>query len=63
LQQETPMTKEYEISIKTEFHPAESIWIRARNAKEAISLARRKARDEYWFDRRNDGKVTYRVVN
>jgi hypothetical protein len=53
------MTKEYEVSIKTQYRPAESVWIRADNAKEAISKARRTARLEGWFDLRNDGRVTY----
>jgi len=52
--------KEYEIEIKTQYHPAESIWIEASTAKEAISAARRKARIEGWFDRRNDGRVTFK---
>jgi hypothetical protein len=53
-------TKEYEIEIKTQYAPASSIWVRAATAKEAISSARRTARIEGWFDRRNDGRVTFK---
>lgn len=53
-------TKEYQIEIKTQYHPAESVWIKAATAKEAISIARRTARNEGWFDRRNDGRVTFK---
>jgi hypothetical protein len=54
-----PAYREYEVSIKTQYHPAESIWIKARSAKDAVSQARRKARIEDWFCLKNDGRVTF----
>jgi len=53
------MTKTYEISIKTQYHPAESVFIEAASAKEAVSKARRTARLQGWFSIHNDGRVTY----
>jgi flavin-binding protein dodecin len=57
------MSKTYEVSIKTQYHPAESVFIEAATAKEAISKARRTARNQGWFDVRNDGRVTYSIVH
>lgn len=56
------MSREYEVKIKTQYQAAESIWVSARNAKEAVSLARRRARIEDWFNLRNDGRVTFTAV-
>lgn len=56
------MSKEYEVSIKTQYSPASSIWVLASSAKSAISQARRTARIEMWFDKRNDGRVTFKTV-
>lgn len=53
--------KTYEVVIKTQFAPADSVWIFAATAKEAISKARRTARIEGWFDVRNDGRVVYKT--
>lgn len=53
------MSREYEVKIKTQYRAAESIWVSARNAKEAVSLARRRARIEDWFCTKNDGRVTF----
>lgn len=52
----------YEVSIKTQYWPAESIFIEASTAKEAIAKARRTARIEEWFDPRIEGRVIYTVV-
>lgn len=49
----------YQVTIKTQYHPAENIYVEANSAKQAISDTRRKARFEGWFDRRIDGRVTY----
>jgi hypothetical protein len=57
------MTKTYEIRIQTQYWPAESVFIEAATAKEAISKARRTARIEHWFDHRNDGRVTFTNVS
>lgn len=54
-----PAYKEYEVSIKTQYHPAESVWVKAKTAKDAVSQARRKARIEDWFCLKNDGRVTF----
>ena len=56
------MTKTYEVSIKTQYRAAESVFIDAETAKAAISKARRTARNEGWFDLRNDGRVTYTII-
>ena len=56
------MSKEYEVRIKTQYQAAESIWVNARNAREAVKLARRRARIEDWFNLRNDGRVTFTAV-
>ena len=47
----------YQVTIKTQYHPAEAIYVEAETAADAISKTRRKARNEGWFDIRNDGKV------
>lgn len=52
----------YQVMIKTQYHPAEAIYVQALTAAEAVSTARRKARLEGWFDIRNDGKVTYKAT-
>jgi hypothetical protein len=52
----------YEVSIKTQYAQADSVFIEAATAKDAISKARRTARLEGWFCLRNDGRVTYTVV-
>jgi hypothetical protein len=57
------MTKEYEVQIKTQYHPAESIWIYASSKAEAAKIARRKAKNEGWFDRRNDGYVSFKALD
>lgn len=49
----------YQVTIKTQYHPAENVYVEAKTAAEAISKTRRKARLEGWFDVRNDGRVTY----
>lgn len=54
-----PAYKEYEVSIKTQYQAAESIWVKAKTAKDAVSQARRKARIEDWFCLKNDGRVTF----
>jgi hypothetical protein len=56
------MSKEYEVSIKTQYAPAESVWIYAATAKDAVSKARRIARNEQWFCLRNDGRVTFKAI-
>ena len=57
------MTKEYEVQIKTQYHPVESIWIYANSKGEAVKYARRKAKLEGWFDRRNDGYVSFKAID
>jgi len=53
----------FQVTIKTQYHPAEAIYVEAATAAEAVSKTRRKARLEGWFDIRNDGKVTYKATN
>jgi len=56
--------KTYQVTIKTQYsNQADSIYVQAANAAEAIATARRKARLEGWFCLRNDGKVTYKATN
>ena len=52
----------YQVTIKTQYHPAEAIYVEAETAADAISKTRRKARNEGWFDIRNDGKVIYKAT-
>lgn len=52
----------FQVTIKTQYYPAEAIYVEASTAAEAISKTRRKARNEGWFDIRNDGKVTYKAT-
>lgn len=56
------MTRTYEVIVKGKYWPKEeSLWIEADSVAKAISKIRRKARIEMWYDRINDGPVTYRA--
>jgi len=52
----------FQVTIKTQYHPAEAIYVEAVTATEAVSKTRRKAKLEGWFDRRNDGRVEYKAT-
>lgn len=56
------MNKTFEIQITTQYRGSESVWIEAMSATEALKKIRRKAELEGWFDRRNDGYVSFKTV-
>jgi len=54
---------EYQIQITTQYRGSEMIWVRAASKSEALKQIRRKAKLEGWFDRRNDGYVSFKCVD
>ena len=53
----------YQVQITTQYRGSENVWIDASSKSEALKLIRRKAKLEGWFDRRNDGYVSFKCVD
>ena len=57
------MTKTYQVKITTQYRGSENIYVEAKTAAQAIKDTRKKVTREMWFDKRNDGRVTYSATN
>lgn len=58
---ERQMIKEYQVEVKGQYwSKPELLWIEAGSKAEAISKLRRKARIEMWYDKYNDGRITWK---
>lgn len=53
----------YQIKITTQYRGSEMVWVEASSKTEALKNIRRKAKLEGWFDRRNDGYVSFKTVD